>query len=311
MAGLLAGKIMSRSHPVEILERQEVLPNNHSAVLRFRTDKLANELRIPFKKVTVLKGVAPWLNPIADALAYAHKCTGVYRSDRSFPTFESDLRYIAPEDFIARIADRQNIIYGSEFDTLGYGVASDIEIPLISTIPMPALMKVLEYPEIPKFEAVHGFNLVMDLPMAEAYVSLYVPNPSLAFNRISITGNRLTVEYSYPGGDEDDVEYQRQLLDPVEQARSALDMLGIFSSRLYHDYDKAQFKRQTYSKILPIDEIARRKFIHWASDRFNIYSLGRYATWRPGLLLDDLIKDIDIIGRLIDSQYETSSHRVR
>jgi hypothetical protein len=30
----------------------------------------------------------------------------------------------------------------------------------------------------------------------------------------------------------------------------------------------------------------------WASHNFNVYSLGRFATWRAGLLLDDLVNDI-------------------
>ena len=36
----------------------------------------------------------------------------------------------------------------------------------------------------------------------------------------------------------------------------------------------------------------------WASEKFGIYSFGRFATWRPGLLLDDLIHDLTVIRRL-------------
>ncbi len=38
----------------------------------------------------------------------------------------------------------------------------------------------------------------------------------------------------------------------------------------------------------------------WATDNFNIYSLGRFATWRPGLLLDDLVNDIRVIQKIAD-----------
>jgi hypothetical protein len=51
-------------------------------------------------------------------------------------------------------------------------------------------------------------------------------------------------------------------------------------------------------KILPIDEDIRRRFIMWASDNFGIYSLGRFATWRPGLQLDDLVNDVRVIQRI-------------
>ena len=49
-----------------------------------------------------------------------------------------------------------------------------------------------------------------------------------------------------------------------------------------------------------MDEKIRKSFIVRATKDFGIYSLGRFATWRPGLLLDDCVKDIRVITRLID-----------
>jgi len=50
---------------------------------------------------------------------------------------------------------------------------------------------------------------------------------------------------------------------------------------------------QRYHKIEPIDEEDRRAFIFWSSSIANrAFSLGRFACWRPGLLLDDLVKDV-------------------
>ncbi len=51
-------------------------------------------------------------------------------------------------------------------------------------------------------------------------------------------------------------------------------------------------------KILPIDEDVRKRFIMWASDKHQVYSLGRFATWRPGLLLDDVVNDVRVIQRI-------------
>jgi hypothetical protein len=55
-----------------------------------------------------------------------------------------------------------------------------------------------------------------------------------------------------------------------------------------------------YAKILPIPEQVRRDFMHWATVNHHIYSLGRFATWRPGLMLDDLVNDIRLIAGWID-----------
>jgi hypothetical protein len=60
-------------------------------------------------------------------------------------------------------------------------------------------------------------------------------------------------------------------------------------------------KEQDYGKIVPIDEYERQKFILWATDNWNIYSLGRYATWRQ-ILLDDVMKDIGVITKFIEQR---------
>jgi hypothetical protein len=49
---------------------------------------------------------------------------------------------------------------------------------------------------------------------------------------------------------------------------------------------------QNYFKIIEINDAERKKFLRWASVHHNVYSLGRYATWRPKLLLDDLVNDV-------------------
>jgi hypothetical protein len=56
-------------------------------------------------------------------------------------------------------------------------------------------------------------------------------------------------------------------------------------------YD-VQIKKQNYFKITEINDAERKKFQRWATVNHNVYALGRYATWRPKLLLDDLIQDV-------------------
>ena len=65
-------------------------------------------------------------------------------------------------------------------------------------------------------------------------------------------------------------------------------------------WTNGKLKEQKYAKILPIDNRERKRFIAWATDTHNIYSLGRFATWRPGLLLDDLVHDVRVIQRIVE-----------
>jgi hypothetical protein len=87
----------------------------------------------------------------------------------------------------------------------------------------------------------------------------------------------------------------------------ATDILGISIDRL-SNITKVE---QKYFKILPIDNDERKRFIAWATDNFNIYSLGRYATWRPSLLLDDLVQDIRLIEKwgLLSDKYDLNQQR--
>src|SRR4029078_2459808 len=141
----------------------------------------------------------PWLNPVADALAYSFKTTREYRSDRSVTKGEliTETRYIAPPDLIERLASSADIIFncsmsGREFKHPSLGM----DFKYISTIPMPTLMNMLDYPKVDQiaFRFGKGKNLHAKIENCEAYVSLIVVDPGLPFSRISITGNDLIVE---------------------------------------------------------------------------------------------------------------------
>lgn len=290
MAGLLAANVLAHRKPT-VLEAQSALPNNHSAVLRFRTSQIGDITRIPFKKVTMIKCTQAWQNPVADALAYSFKNTGVYRSDRSINagTVTED-RFIAPPNLIARLASNVTIQLNHKHK---FKKPNDWE-PAISTIPMPALMQALDYPEPrPVFTHTAGSNLRARIKDCNAYVSILVPDPRLPFSRISITGDEVVAECP------------QQALDLRGTLLMVATLLGISFER-FHEFARHE---QRYAKINPIDDTARKNFMFWATDNFGIFSLGRFATWRPGLLLDDLVKDIRLIDGWIENRYAIAHHR--
>lgn len=301
MAGLLAGG-MIRDENVTIVESSPTIPNNHSAVLRFRSHAVGDALDIEFKQVNMLKCIHHWRNTVADSLAYSIKCNGS-ATLRSILSADSSVnkRFIAPNDLVQRMVNRigsKNIQLGKSYD---FTEAKTNKNPIISTIPMPALMGILGWEEKPDFKYVHGFNINATVENCDAYVSVYVPDPVELFNRVSLTGNKMTIECSLPRLKTDEVadivyEYNSQNLRN-EVLREAKYVLGI--DRL--SVDGVTVSMQKYSKILPIDDNIRKRFIMWASEKFNIYSLGRFATWRPGLLLDDVVNDVRVIRKIIKS----------
>lgn len=300
MAGLMAGRMLSRHAPT-ILEAQSALPNNHSAVLRFRSSIVGDVLGIPFKKVKMIKTAMPWRNPVADALAYSFKNTGVQRSDRSISSgFVAEDRFIAPPDFISRLAEGLDIAYSRPLD-FACDQSFEGHKAIISTIPMPALMLALDYKiegPVVAFKNVPGVNIKARIAHTDAYVSLLTPDPALPFSRLSLTGDEFVVECL-------NVD---KIVNPEEVFAQACNLLGFGPMWRVSEIEVSEAR---YSKILPIDDDVRRSFLHWATDNFNIFSLGRFATWRPNLLLDDLVNDIRLIEGWITKRdrYAIARHR--
>ena len=283
MAGLLAG-CMIRDH--HIIESQPSLPNNHHAVLRFRSSVVGDVVGIPFKKVRMMKCVQSWQNPVADQLSYSHKTNGTAQLRSAISaTGEIADRFIAPSDFIQRMAEMCTIQYGTEFDP---SVPGALE-PVISTIPMPSLMKLLGWGEggrhIPEFKTHKGFILQRSLKDVDAYCTVYDPDPSSAITRVSITGDKLIAELAWSQ-------------ETGKVLARAMDLLGLPDRLVIPGNER--WREQRYAKILPINDAVRKNFILWATEKFGIYSLGRFATWRPGLLMDDIVNDVRVIQRLIN-----------
>lgn len=289
MAGLLAAGML-RDDCARVVEAKNSLPDNHSAVLRFKSSIVGDALNIPFKKVKALKAVHPWKNPLADAMAYSKKTNGSY-SIRSITSANGELveRYIAPPDLLKRMlaSVKASIGFGVEvkrpyFDSLVH--------PFISTMPMPVLMDLLGWDEKPDFKFLEGVTISATLKDCDLYCSLYIPDPSLRPYRVSITGDKVMVEVIF----DEELKADFEPADSLRYFDQAMKTLGlpVGEERLI------EFKRQRYMKLLPIEESVRQRFIMWASDTHKVYSLGRFATWRPGLLLDDLVNDVRTIQKI-------------
>lgn len=278
ISGLLAARYLGARHKVTIHEKQGSLPNNHSSVMRFRSERIAVATNIRFERVRMIKCVHPHSNPVADSISYSIKNSGYARSDRSIVSgLVEQERFIAPPDFVQLLAAQSKIIYESPL-TKAF-VAMQMGEPIISTIPMIQLMEILNYDRLIPFYYRHGRNIVAMVNDCEAYASVLIPDPKRNSSRISITKDQLIVEGN-------------EKLD-MNELHYAATLLGIPLRMI--DLDYAKVVNQMYMKIIPIDDRERRDFMYWASSKFNIYSLGRYACWRPSLLLDDQLNDLRLI----------------
>lgn len=283
LAGLLAANMLRKYNPT-VIESNNELPNNHTALLRHRGDVVSEATSIPFREVYVRKaisyaGVLYNESSITLSNLYSRKVTGGY-FNRSITNIEPVVRYISPDNFISQLAVGCNIEYGREFDFSE--LTGDV---IISTIPMPVIAKALNYDIGVEFgyKNISVVNFYINNPECDIYQTIYYPDPNVALYRASITGNKGIFEFIGP-------------VCEMEIFQSLENDFGIINVDIYNFKES----RNKYGKIKDIDNRKRKEFIKFLTDEYNIYSLGRYATWR-NILLDDVHDDILVIKKLIES----------
>lgn len=297
LAGLIAARMLNERAPT-ICEKQEALPNNHHAVLRFRSSVVGDATNIPFRKVRVIKAVHGGINPVADANNYSRKVTGGELHSRSISSLEPVERWIAPPDLVGRLAATAKIDYGVDFQDWSHNLirGDRRDSPVISTIPVNIMMGLFNWPDLPEFKYSSGWTLKAKLPeTTDVHCTVYYPG-AVPWYRASITGSELMVEGS--GNLAPKLNSTINSLLPTLAASLGLDsemMPGL----------EWQLKEARYQKIVELDNFGKesvKRFIMWLSKEHSIYSLGRFATWRPKLLLDDIVEDVRVISRLIDGE---------
>jgi hypothetical protein len=294
LAGLLAGNMLRR-RPLQIVERQACLPNNHHAVLRFRSCKVAEQVHVPFRAVRVFKSIDE-PDPIRAAMLYAHKVTGRYEV-RSLINLEPSERYIAPPNLVELMAHGLDIAYG--VDGLAYVAPEQREkmgmSPIISTLPMPLLMDALEYDgERPEFAHEAGFTIKAKVKNCDIFATRYYARSANQLYRASITGDNLIMEFV--GEPAHDLRLYDRVIEDV-----VIDFGIIVHDDVHEITEPKQSKYQKLAKLSDDDRKRAMAFMHWATVNWQVYSLGRFAKWEAGLLLDDVVQDVLKIERWIDA----------
>lgn len=307
MAGLIAASILRR-HAPSIYEAAPSLPNNHEALLRFRTPDVSKATGIPFEKVRVQKAIAFEGQILTSgnlrlSNMYSQKVTDKVMG-RSIDKLESEDRFIAPDDFVGLLSVGANIHYSKALDLEMLEASADSGEPIISTIPMPVLMKIVGWEKIPdfQFQAIHTLTCQIDHPDVKVFQTLYSPDSEDSWYRASLTGSRLIIEAL------DDYQRMASMSMWQEEIRKILALFGIFGATI----SDVRTKTQKFGKIVPISNKDRMEFIQTMTDRYNLYSLGRFATWKQ-ILLDDLVKDVETIEKFMGekSRYLRTLHASR
>ena len=281
----LAGLLAAHAWPgARLIEGAPGPRSVHKALLRFRSDAAAKLTGTEFKRVRVRKGVfsrGQFCAPnIALCNQYALKTIGVLR-DRSIWNVDPVDRYVAPEDWYEQLLDA----VCSRIDWDAPYQASPELPPVISTAPLPAIMRAhgMIVPDLRR----SGIRVTRwRVPNAAVYQTIYFPDPTTSVYRASITGSLLIVE---------------EALDMLPEFRVWEQLIeGAFGISMA-EAERVDAADQSFGKVDELEPALRKSILFELTSKFNVYSLGRFATWR-NILLDDVVDDIAVIKRLLNSE---------
>jgi hypothetical protein len=300
----MAGCIAAILNPTaQILEGAPERPDNHKAVLRFRTREISNLTGIEFETIKVYKSIYykglhySECNPMF-ANMYSAKVVGKI-SNRSIWNLDCVERFLAPSDFHKRLLERLEsegrVTYGEKIthisDTAIHTTEDIFERKggIISTAPIGFMPKItgINFKESVDF----GFKNILTIQGivkdSNVHQTIYYPEVEFPIYRATLTGCKIIVEFK----EGDWSEYKELYLIEV------LKSFGLYEEQVEFEKD---FHIQKFGKISPINEDLRKRYIFDLTDVLEIYSLGRFAIWK-NILLDDVLDDLYTIQKLIQS----------
>lgn len=285
LAGCIAGVL---NQEATIWEKGNGV-TQHQAVLRFRSPDVGVAVGIPFKKVKVYKNICYEGNFVDSDIRmsnlYSRKVTGGGLFDRSINNMETEVRWIAPEGFHDMLKElcTGRIHYNSPIN-MGSNVRellSDYK-NIVSTMPIDILSGIL------------GKMINIDANKMKIYVNKWIVFGADLQQTIYFPGKETSV---YRATMTRDI-FRIESLEPLKEGEFDF-ICNCFGMQLCDlDTEILANHEQPIGKLVPMDERVRREFITYATDEWNIYSLGRFATWR-NLLLDDVLDDIYKIKKMM------------
>ena len=298
LAGLIAAHHFKNANVFEAGPRMQM----HNALLRFRGDDVSKITGIPFRKVRVYKEIY-WHGktyqgkcPMAWANLYAKKVTGKI-SGRSIMKLDEADRFIAPDDFydqmVDRLLDEGRLFFNCPVSGEDIKRTQDGITGWINTAPLHIVLAQLgDTGLLPEREssfdrapiAVHRYKICTP---CDVYQTIYFPSHNIDVYRASITGDTLIVESINAANVVGQHEFEME---------SVLRAFGLVESDI--DWESETKIDQKYGKIVDMDEKARQAILFHLTDKHNIFSLGRFATWR-NILLDDVAADLPRIEKMM------------
>lgn len=278
-----------------VLERASSLAENHKALFRFRSDLLSETLNIkPFRKIEVRKSIYCdgkfYSEPdIVLSILYSKKVSG-FISNRSIWSSGSGCveRYIPDYNLIEDLALNINIEYKKDVSFIKdgkifFGNGDFVEYnTIISTIPLVNLLKITNIIYKGKFGSKNIFTNIVYLRNCSIDHTIYVVCEKDFIYRISFVKDKIIFESVAPI-DMDSINRFLKILHIDE-----CFIVSVDCNNFVH----------VHGKMFDTDSADIKSLLLFLTEKFNIYSAGRYAIWK-NIMTEDLLSDLSRIKELM------------
>ena len=292
IAGALAYGYFRVQDPAVYEKSKSTSVEKHKAIMRVKSPIVGRILGCNSEKIFVTKevyfeGQLFGSSNIMMKNLYSLKISGSIL-ERSISDLRNCERYLLEETRVPALYEHEFIGVDEESCLLKFLNHADNQILLrgypwcISTLPMPILLKLLNIDVGIKFKVDPIYVLRREISFdSKVNQTIYFPEAEKRVYRATLQKKLLIIE-SY-GGYPCDGEVE-----------VILSCFGI----LEKDQKEIERKKQNYGKLVSIDDDIRKAIIMELTDKYRIYSLGRFAVWK-NVRTDDLISDLKRIKEMI------------
>jgi hypothetical protein len=287
LAGLLAYQFFKNEDTVILEKEKKENIFRHNAILRTKKEEFPRMLGINYEKVELEKNYlfkdSLHITPnIEMKNNYSIKISDKLLKRSINDENNNKNRYIF--DIFDINFDKYNVLFNEKIETLAD--IGDYDF-CISTLPMPIMSKISKMEIKQSFETKPIFVYFIYLNIdSELHQTIYECNEYSPIYRMTLNKKIITIEATK------EVE-EGVLINKMK-----------YFGLLFTDIESIEKVEQSNGKIYRIDDNTRKAFILNLTNEYNIYSLGRYAIWKPKLMLDDLLDDLYKIKKMMNISKE-------
>jgi hypothetical protein len=288
LSGLLAYNFF-KNEEIVIFEKnkEENMKFNHNAILRTKNEEFPRMLGIDYEEVELEKNYLFENKLYLNTTIEMKNNYSMKVSDRLFKR-SLNKEYNSRKRFIFDIStinyDKYKIVYGCNIDkreNLG-----DCDF-CISTIPMNSAGKIF------------NINIKENFNMKDIFITLIYLNIDSELHQTICDCNDLSYIYR--------MTLNRRII--TIESIGEIKERNIFEGIKYfglsvNNISEIKNAIQKNGKIFEISDDIRKAFLLELTLKYNVYSLGRYAIWKPKLMLDDLLSDLYKIRKMMNISKE-------